>query len=184
MCGFDPITLGMGAVGLTSVLSAGNASNQGQAQASAYEAAASQDESRATILQQQGYQTARRIRSQGQSNLGAANAALAASGVDVSQGTAADVRAKVMQNTEQDALNAILSADNQALDLQNSAKQKRSAAETARNSGSSSALGSLIGGAGKILTGWNKAGGNTSSSGMYGSRGVFKTSDFLNPSGS
>lgn len=184
MCGFDPITLGMSAVAGTSLLSAGNASNQGEAQASAYEAAANQDEQRSTILQQQGYQTARRIRSQGQSNLGAANAALAASGVDVSQGTSADVRTKVVQNTEQDALNAILSADNQALDLRGSAAQKRAAANTARDSGSSSALGSIIGGAGKILTGWGKTGSSTGSGGMYGSRGLFKTSDFLNPSGS
>lgn len=184
MCGFDPVTIGMGLVGGTSILSASNASSQGAAQASAYDAAATQDEQRATILQQQGYQTARRIRSQGQSNLGAANAALAASGVDVSQGTAADVRTKVAQNTEQDALNAILSADNQALDIQGSARQKRSAADTARSSGSTSALGAIVGGAGKILTGWSKTGNSTGSGGMYGTRGLFKTSDFLNPSGS
>src|ERR1044072_394468 len=96
---------------------------------------ANQDDQTAAMTQSAGYQAARRIRTQGATNVGAANASLAASGVDVSQGTANDIRQKITQNAETDALNTILNADSRATNERTQAFYERQGAADATKAG-------------------------------------------------
>ncbi|SDI65362.1 hypothetical protein SAMN04487926_12158 [Paraburkholderia steynii] len=127
---------------------------------------ANQDNQTADATQAAGYQAARRIRTQGQTNVGAANASLAASGVDVSQGTATDIRTKITQNAEQDAMTAILNADSKATNQRLQAFYETQGAADARKAGQQAlakgALSALAGGA-KSSSGWKTAAGSTSS---------------------
>ncbi len=138
------------------VVGAQGAKQQAAAQAQQLTMQANQDNQTADMTQSAGYQAARRIRTQGASNIGAANASLAASGVDVSQGTANDIREKITQNTEQDALNTILNADSRATNQRTQAFYEQQGAADALKAGQmgvvKSALGAL-GGASKA-SGW------------------------------
>jgi hypothetical protein len=155
MC--DPTTAGLMAA--STGASALGSINQGNATRSASYAQAAQDEQQANSVQAQGYQQAKRIRTQGTSNVGAANAALAASGVDVAQGTANDVRSKIVQNSEQDALNTILSADTKATSLRTQAGLDRASGDDAARAGRLGALTSVLRGASAMTTktGWKTA---------------------------
>ncbi|AQG98589.1 hypothetical protein A9R05_06885 [Burkholderia sp. KK1] len=155
MC--DPTTAGL-MIGSTAMSATGSVM-QGNATRNASYAQAAQEESQANSVQAQGYQQAKRIRAQGASNVGQANAALAASGVDVSQGTANDVRTKIAQNSEQDALNTILSADTKATSLRTQAGLDRASGDDAARAGRLGALSSALR-AGSSLTmkyGWKTA---------------------------
>jgi len=147
------------------VVSAQGAKQQANAQAQQLTMQANQDDQTADMTQSAGYQAARRIRTQGATNTGQATAAMAASGVDVSQGTANDVREKITQNTEQDALNTILNADSRASNQRLQAFYERQGAADAVKAGQmgvvKSALGAL-GGASKA-SGWKTSGGSSSS---------------------
>lgn len=154
MC--DPMTALM--AGSTILGSVGSVM-QGNATKTASYAQAAQDESQASSVQAQGYQQAKRIRTQGASNVSAATASLASSGVDVAQGTANDVRTKITQNAEQDALNTILSADTKATSLRTQAGLDRASGDSAGTSGKLGALSSVLR-TGAMLTnknGWKTA---------------------------
>lgn len=146
----------LAAMAVGTVMQANGQRSAANAQATALDQQAQQTDERAALLVSQGKQSARRYREQGQANVGQANAAMAASGVDVSQGTAADVRSKITQNSEQDALNAILSADENATNLQQTAANTRMAAADARNAGNKSALATIFKGAGSAYSIWKK----------------------------
>jgi hypothetical protein len=147
------------------ILNAQGAKQAANAQASQLNTQAAQDETSANQVQSSGYQSAKRIRQQGQSTVGQANAALAASGVDVSQGTANDVRTKITQNAESDALNTILNADSKATNLRTQAGFERSGAADALKAGRTGVLKSALsafGGASQSYSGWKSAAGSSS----------------------
>jgi len=125
-----------------------------------------QDNQTADQTQAAGYQAAQRIRTQGKSNVGAATASLAASGVDVSQGTANDIRTKITQNAEQDAVNTILNSDSKASNQRLQAYYEQQGAADALKAGrtalAKTALSALAGGA-KTTSGWKTAAGSSSS---------------------
>lgn len=154
MC--DPLTAMMAA---STVVSASGSVMQGNAQKQASYAQAAQEEVQANDVQAQGYQQAKRIRAQGDSNKSAATASLAASGVDVSQGTANDVRTKIDQNAEQDALNTILSSDAKATTLRTQAGLDRQSGNGAQQAGMLGALGSVLRGGAMAASknGWKSA---------------------------
>lgn len=146
-----------------------NAQGQKQAaaaQADQFTAQANQDNTTAQSIQDAGYQTAQRMRTQGKSTVGQANAALAASGVDVSQGTAQDVRTKITQNAETDALNTILNADSKATNLRTQAGFEQEGATDAIKAGklgvAKTAL-SAFGGAATTSNNWKTSASSTSS---------------------
>jgi hypothetical protein len=147
------------------VVNAQGQKQQADAQAEQLTMQANQDNQTADMTQSSGYQAARRIRTQGASNIGQANAAMAASGVDVSQGTAVDVREKITQNTEQDALNTILNADSRASNQRLQAFYEQQGAADAVKAGkmglAKSALGAL--GGASNASGWKTAAGSSSS---------------------
>lgn len=149
------------------VLNAQGTKAAANAQADALDEQATQDNETANLTQDSGYQAARRIRTQGQTNIGAANASLAASGVDVNSSTANDIRTKITQNAEDDALNTILNTDNRATNQRLQAGFEENAALDARKAGQTalakSALSSLAGGA-QSSSGWKTAAGSSASS--------------------
>lgn len=149
--------IALAAMAVSSVMGAKGNQDSANAQATQIRQDASQDQVSAQQIQDQGYQTAKRIRQKGDENTGAADAAMAASGVDVSQGTAQDVRKKITQNTEQDALNTILSSDLKATNLRTQAEYKMDAANDTVAAGKASALGSLFKGAGSTASAWKTA---------------------------
>lgn len=117
------------------VLNAQGQKQAANAQAEQYTAQANQDNTTAQSIQDAGYQTAQRMRTQGKSTMSQATAALAASGVDVSQGTANDVRTKIDQNAQQDALNTIMNADSKATNLRTQAGFEQEGATDAIKAG-------------------------------------------------
>lgn len=161
--------LALVAQGGGAVLNAQGTKAAANAQASQLTTQAAQDNQTADLTQAAGYQAAQRIRTQGKSNVGAANASLAASGVDVSQGTANDIREKITQNSEQDAMNTILNADNRATNMRTQAGFEQNAAADALKAGrigvAKGALSALAGGA-NSSSGWKTAAGSSSGGGF------------------
>lgn len=148
------------------VLNAQGQKQAAAAQADQFTAQANQDNTTAQSIQDAGYQTAQRMRTQGKSTEGQANAALAASGVDVSQGTAQDVRTKIDQNAQQDALNTILNADSKATNMRTQAGFEQAGAADAIKAGklgvAKTAL-SAFGGAATTSNNWKTSANSTSS---------------------
>lgn len=165
------------------VVGAQGAKQQANAQAQQLDMQANQDDQTAAMTQSAGYQAARRIRTQGATNIGQANASLAASGVDVSQGTATDIRQKITQNTEQDALNTILNSDSRATNQRLQSFYERQGAADALKAGqmgvARSALGAL--GGATNASGWKTAAGS-SGSGGFNPQYQSSYSGFDNPS--
>jgi hypothetical protein len=149
------------------VLNAQGQKQQAQAQATQLDAQATQDQQSANSIQSSGYQTAKRIRMQGDSTVGQANGALAASGVDVSSSTAQDVRTKITQNAESDALNTILNADSKATNLRTQAYFEQQGAADALKAGQTGVIKSALsafGGASQAYSGWKSSAGSSSAS--------------------
>ena len=70
-------------------------------------------------------QTAKNIRKAGKAQQGAANVALAASGVKLGEGTALEIQNTIDQNVQQDALSAILSGQRTKSAMQREADNAR-----------------------------------------------------------
>lgn len=82
---------------------------QGQQQREMYNAQAQQTLNDAAYRADAAKAQAEKIRKAGRAQVGEANASLAASGVKLGEGTALEVRKTITQNSEEDALSAILS---------------------------------------------------------------------------
>lgn len=166
------------------VVGAQGAKQQAAAQSQQLTMQANQDDQTASSTQSAGYQAARRIRAQGVSNIGAANASLSASGVDVSQGTANDIRQKITQNAETDALNTILNADSSATNQRAQAFYERQGAADALKAGRLGVIKSVLGGLSGIASssGWKTASGSGKPDSSSGGGGSSYDSSFDNPS--
>ncbi|EML1595537.1 hypothetical protein [Burkholderia seminalis] len=162
MC--DPLTAALSIGG--TLMSAAGSVQQGNAQRDAANFEAQQQLMQADSTQAMGYQQAKRIREQGQTTTGQATAALAASGVNVGTGTSNDVRQHIEQNTETDALNTILSADNKATSLRQQAAMTAASGQAAQRAGNLGAVGSVLQmGSLAARGGWKRAAqGSTQSS--------------------
>jgi hypothetical protein len=176
--------LALVAQGAGAVVNAQGQKEQANAQAEQLTMQANQDDQTAAMTQSAGYQAARRIRTQGTSNIGQANAAMAASGVDVSQGTAVDIREKITQNAESDALNTILNSDSRATNQRLQAFYERQGAADAVKAGqmglARSALGAL--GGASNASGWKTAAGSSGSSSGFNADYQSSYSGFDTPS--
>ena len=91
-------------------------------------------------------QTAKNIRKVGKRQQGAANVALAASGVKLGEGTALEIQNTIDQNVQQDALSSILSGQR----AKNSAQR---AADNARTNSYYGAASSVLSGGAQIAKG-------------------------------
>ena len=133
MC--DPVTLMVGAT----AVSAG-----GQLMASADRAQAAEDQ--AAQVRASGRLDAERIRRQTQAQRGAAVAAMAASGVEIGQGSALETERQILTIGEEDAMMTLLGARQQGQALERQATSERIGGWL--NAGST-----VLGGASK-LPGW------------------------------
>lgn len=152
--GWVPLAVGAA----STVLGAVGAQQQGAAQQQAANFAAGQDQTQADQIQAAGYQQAKRIREQGRATQGQATAALSASGVDVNTGTSNNIRQKIGQSTETDALNTILNADTKAANLRTQAAYEVQSGQNAASAGGLNALTSVLrGGSMLSKSGWKSA---------------------------
>jgi len=101
---------------------------------------------------------AEKIRKAGKTQVGEANAALAASGVKIGQGSALEVEKNIRTNVEQDALSAILSGTRTTTAAQQESKMLQKAGSNAQTN-AMFGVGSTVlsAGAEYVKSGWKKA---------------------------
>ncbi|MBK6355389.1 MAG: hypothetical protein IPF44_00960 [Betaproteobacteria bacterium] len=135
------------AVGVGSAVYSGQQqkqSNDTQAQIAENNAAYSADSARAH---------AEKIRKAGRAQQGTTKVALAASGVKLAEGTALEVDKSIIQNSEQDALSAILSGDRALKSGADEAGMLRASGQAAQTDGYMSATGTALSGAFRYSSG-------------------------------
>lgn len=121
---------------------------QGQQQREMYNAQAQQTLNDAAYRADAAKAQAEKIRKAGKAQVGEANAALAASGVKIGEGTPLEVQKTITQNAEEDALSAILSGKRTTAAAQEEARLLGKAGDNAVKS-------SVLGAAGTAMTaGW------------------------------
>ena len=140
-----------------SVLSAGGAVYSGQQQKKMANYQAAQAEADADASQKAARVEADRIRKAGREQAAAANASLAASGVETGEGTALRITSGITEDSEQDAYQTILNGANSASRLQAQAQADRITGSNAATAGNSSAGSSLLAAGGTAYDGWKKA---------------------------
>lgn len=155
MC--DPMTVMMAA---TTTMSAVGSVQQGRAADRAAQANAGQLEYQALVEQDNAQAAAQMIRRDGERSRASTVAAVAMSGAKIGEWSAGDVERQVLQDTETDALTAILNGDRQARSLNDSASNTRAAGRDARKAGYFNAATSLLsaGAQGLRSSGWRAAG--------------------------
>ncbi|EPM9803192.1 hypothetical protein ACTTO6_001793 [Klebsiella pneumoniae] len=140
-----------------SVLSAGGAVYSGQQQKKMANYQAAQAEADADASQKAARVEADRIRKAGREQSAAANASLAASGVETGEGTALRITSGITEDSEQDAYQTILNGANSASRLQAQAQADRITGSNAATAGNISAGSSLLAAGGTAYDGWKKA---------------------------
>ncbi|HBR2944223.1 hypothetical protein AB8R75_06620 [Klebsiella quasipneumoniae subsp. similipneumoniae] len=148
-----------------SVLAAGGAVYSGQQQKKMSNYQAAQAEADAEASQKAARVEADRIRKAGARQAAAANAAMAASGVETGEGTALRITSGVTEDAEQDAYQTILNGANSASRLQAQAQADRITGSNAATAGNISAGSSLLSAGGTAYDGWKKA--KTGGYGLY-----------------
>lgn len=149
----------------SSVLAAGGAVASGQQQKKMANYQAAQAEADAEASKAAAKVEAERIRKAGRQQASAANAALAASGVDTGEGTALRVTSGFTGDAEQDAYQTILNGVNSSNRLQAQAQADRISGSNAATAGNISAGSSLLSAGGTAYSGWKKA--KTGKYGLY-----------------
>lgn len=148
-----------------SVLAAGGAVYSGQQQKKMSNYQAAQAEADAEASQKAARVEADRIRKAGARQAAAANAAMAASGVETGEGTALRITSGITEDSEQDAYQTILNGANSASRLQAQAEADRITGSNAATAGNISAGSSLLSAGGTAYDGWKKA--KTGGYGLY-----------------
>lgn len=97
---------------------------------------------------------AARIRRLGRTQQSQANASLAASGIDVGEGSAININQDIVGNSEEDAALTVFNGRNQASKLNTDASNYQLAGAQAQSSANSSAFGSVLNGAAAVASGW------------------------------
>lgn len=141
----------------SSVLAAGGAVASGQQQKKMANYQASQAEADAEASKAAAKVEAERIRKAGRQQASAANAALAASGVETGEGTALRVTSGITGDAEQDAYQTIFNGINTSNRLQSQAQADRISGSNAATAGYINAGSSLLASGGKGYDGWKKA---------------------------
>ncbi|HEC2551346.1 hypothetical protein [Raoultella ornithinolytica] len=141
----------------SSVLAAGGAVASGQQQKKMANYQAAQAEADADAAKASARVEAERIRKAGRQQAAAANAAMAASGVETGEGTALRVTSGIAGDAEQDAYQTILNGVNSSNRLQAQAQADRISGSNAATAGNISAGSSLLSAGGTAYDGWKKA---------------------------
>ncbi|AXS56981.1 hypothetical protein [Klebsiella pneumoniae] len=143
-----------------SVLAAGGAVYSGQQQKKMSNYQAAQAEADAEASQKAARVEAERIRKAGARQAAAANAAMAASGVETGEGTALRITSGITEDAEQDAYQTILNGVNSSNRLQSQAQADRISGGNAATAGYINAGGSLLSAGATAYSGWKKSGGS------------------------
>lgn len=130
------------------VLSIAGQIQQGKQQQAMYNAQAQQSLNEAAYRADAAKQQAEKIRKAGKAQKGEANAALAAAGVKLGEGTPLEVERTITQGAEEDALSAILSGHRATTAAQ---EESRMLGKAGGNAMSNSVLGAAATG---LQTGW------------------------------
>ena len=141
----------------SSVLAAGGAVASGQQQKKMANYQAAQAEADAEASKAAAKVEAERIRKAGRQQASAANAALAASGVETGEGTALRVTSGITGDAEQDAYQTIFNGINTSNRLRSQAQADRISGSNAATAGYINAGSSLLASGGKVYDGWKKA---------------------------
>lgn len=148
-----------------SVLAAGGAVYSGQQQKKMSNYQAAQAEADAEASQKAARVEAERIRKAGARQAAAANAAMAASGVETGESTALRITSGIAEDAEQDAYQTILNGVNSSNRLQAQAQADRISGRNAATAGNISAGSSLLSAGGTAYSSWQKA--KTGKYGLY-----------------
>lgn len=137
--------------------------SQGQAQKDMYAAQAQATVNDAAYRSDAATAQAEKIRKAGKAQIGEANASLAASGVKLGQGSALEVKKSIIQNSEEDALSAILSGKRTVAAADKEASMLNQAGDNAVTNSYMGAAGTVLSAGGNYMRGgWKmsaKAGG-------------------------
>ncbi|HBY9734810.1 Uncharacterised protein [Klebsiella pneumoniae] len=162
-----------------SVLAAGGAVYSGQQQKKMSNYQAAQAEADAEASRKAARVEADRIRKAGREQAAAANASLAASGVETGEGTALRITSGITGDAEQDAYTTILNGMNTGARYNAQAQADRLSGRNAATSGYINAGSSLLSAAGTGYSGWKKANpttttntGTAASNNMFSNMGV------------
>ncbi|MDR4742710.1 hypothetical protein [Klebsiella pneumoniae] len=143
-----------------SVLAAGGAVYSGQQQKKMSNYQAAQAEADAEASQKAARVEADRIRKAGARQAAAANAAMAASGVETGEGTALRITSGITEDSEQDAYQTILNGVNSSNRLQSQAQADRISGGNAATAGYFNVGSSLLSAGATAYSGWKKSGGS------------------------
>lgn len=97
---------------------------------------------------------AEKIRKMAGFQRGEAKASLAASGVKLGSGTALEVDKSIIQNSEEDALSAILGGNRIVSSADREAQSLIKAGNNARSNANTQSVGTVLSSAGSIASGW------------------------------
>jgi hypothetical protein len=100
---------------------------------------------------------AEKIRKAGKVQQSEARASLAASGVDPDSGTSATINRHIAQNTEEDALNAILDGTNRAKRMDQQAAAYRYEGRNVADASTINQASTVLSGASQVASGWKTA---------------------------
>lgn len=151
MC--DPLTLTMMTVASTAVSTLG-ALQQGQQQKAYANYQAAQADADAKAERDAAEIHADKIRKAARQQAGQARAAIAASGVDVGEGTPVDINSSIYSGAEEDAWSTILTGKSKSAQLNAQAQGLRISGDNAETASYFNAAGSALGGAAQIAKGW------------------------------
>lgn len=157
--GVDPASLALIAAGISAAAGVGTALYTADRQRSANNRAADQAQADADAAAAQGRVEAEKVRKATRARQSEAVAALAASGVDVGEGTAEQIQQDIGERGEEDALNVILGGQRRGARLEGEAANDRYAAGQAMTAGYINAGNSALSSVAAYSRGWK--GGTT-----------------------
>lgn len=138
----------------STLLSASGTQQAGRAQQAQLNYQAQQAEADARAEREYGQVQAQKIRKAGARQLAETRASFASSGVDVNVGTPQTVNRAIMQDVEEDALNAILDSNRQADRLQAQAQGYRAGVTNVGNATRINTASTLLSGASQAYGNW------------------------------
>lgn len=141
----------------SSAMSAMGQMKQGQEQKEMYNAQAQQSLNDAAYKADAYKSQAEKIRKAGKAQVGEANAALAASGVKLGEGTPLEIKKAIVQNSEEDALTALLNGSRTTTAAQEQAQLLGKAGDNAATNSYYGAAGSVLSAGASLGKGWKNA---------------------------
>lgn len=146
-------TVAAGAMSAYSTIQQGKQANL-NAEAQAEQAAADANTERSAAVVQ-----AERIRKLARIQQGEATASLAASGVEVGEGTALNINREIYENAEEDAILTVMGGQNRANRLNADASNYRLAGRQAKSNAYGQAAGTLLSTGASAYSGWKSTSG-------------------------